>query len=386
MSQRRWLLAIAVALVSSPRGADADPLRPGERLLILEMSPLPPTPPNPTNAWADSAEAAALGERLFHDCDLSGDGNVACATCHDPAKSFADGIAISLGAGRGRRNTPAIWNVAQLRWLFWDGRADSLWAQALQPIESAVEMNGSRRLVYGRIAGDAEYARRYESLFGPLPPPDQEGVDFVFVAVGKSIEAFQRTLVSDDAPFDRYVAWLRHGETGIAPLDAAAVRGLRLFVGRANCVLCHNGPLLSDNEFHNLGLAPAPGLAVDVGRFDGIARVLADPFNGVGRHSDDSDARVNDRLRYLKPRPSSLGEMRTPSLRNVALTAPYMHDGRFATLRDVLRFYSELDDIPALGEREATLTPLALSDGESDDLVAFLRSLSGDGASASRGR
>lgn len=389
----RWIEAAALALAAAAAGATlactrsgaaapAAPLFAGltaaERAAALALSPLPPAPPpNPTNAVAGDPAAARLGAFLFHDTRLSSSGTVSCATCHDPARDFTSGTPRARGAGGmpTERNVPSLWNVAHQRWFFWDGRADTLWAQALHPILSPDEMGGSAERTARLFASDPELRAAYRAVFGA--PPEGRPPERVLVDAGKAVEAFERTLATAPAPFDRFVAALRAGDEGAAEeaIPPAARRGLALFVGRGRCALCHGSPLLSDREFHNLGLGLGERETPDPGRFAGIPAVLADPFRGTGPFSDAPEAGANEKVRYVRQRPVNLGEFKTPSLRNVARTAPYMHDGRFATLEAVLGFYARLDEEPALGHREETLVPLGLSEAEIADLVAFLETL-----------
>ncbi len=380
---------------------------PEERKALLALSPLPPPPKSATNRFAENPLAARLGQFLFFDARLSPGGDVSCATCHDPAKGWSDGREVAKGRSETTRHTQTVLNAAYQRWLFWDGRADSLWAQAGKPIEDPREMAGSRLRTARVVAEDRALRKAYEKLFGALPAflartegdarpvplepghphalawaaleeRDREAVDRVYANVGKTLDAYQRLLTSRPAPFDTFVAGLREGDaTKLAALPSSAQRGARIFVGRGGCTLCHSGPLLSDREFHNVGLGPRTGLPLDAGRLPGIELVRGDPFNGRGRFSDDRAARENEKLDFVAAKPESIGEFRTPSLRDVARSAPYMHDGRFARLRDVVIFYSTLPDLPAVGHREETLKRLRLSGAEVADLVAFLESLTG---------
>jgi cytochrome c peroxidase len=207
---------------------------------------------------------------------------------------------------------------------------------------------------------------------------DRGAANRIFANVGKAIAAYERRIVSRDAPFDRFVAGLRDGDPGeLAALGAGAQRGLALFVGRANCGVCHVGPSFTDGEFHDTGLARGPDGRLDAGRYDGVPALLEDEFNGLGTYSDapDDPGRLT---RFLASRPEHLGQFKTPTLRNVALTAPYMHDGRLATLEDVVRYYARIDPRTFVGHhREAILQPIALDDDDVRDLVAFLESLTG---------
>jgi cytochrome c peroxidase len=372
-----------------------------DRERAAQHSPLPPPPPDTTNRVADDPRAAKLGQRLFFDKRLSATGEIACATCHDPARGFADGKQVFEGLGRGERHSPTLLNVAYQRWFFWDGRTDSLWAQAVQPLESSIEMGGDRVATAHLIASDATLRSEYEAVFGPLPDlsafpkhakplasdpthphhlawlaltiEQQRIASRIVTNAGKALEAYERKLVRADAPFDRFVA----GDA--SALSPAAQRGWKLFSGRANCRSCHGGPAFTDGEFHNIGVPPlGGGKPTDAARYVGVERVKTDPFNAASEFSDDRTGAAALQLETLVQNPQSYGEFRTPSLRNVALTPPYMHQGQFATLRDVLHYYSTLEGATQVGHhQEQTLRPLELSEQEMTDLIAFLESLSG---------
>lgn len=380
-----------------PPAAEAPPAHAlpfaGEELTaILQHSPLPPLPPDPTNAVADDPRAAALGQFLFFDAELSADRTVSCATCHAPSRAFADGVQFARGIGVGERHTPALWNVAWQRFWFWDGRADSLWSQALQPIENPLEHGFTRQRLVARLRDEPRLAAAYADIFGPLPPapdagdgeaplaPDaQAAVDRAFVNAAKAIAAYERKIVSNASPFDTFVEGLRENDPDkLAALSESARRGLSLFVGRGNCALCHSGPNFSDGEFHSTRIVPpSPAHAKDAGRQDGVQRLLTDPFNGLSEFADDGGAAGRALLPYLRPRTDNYGQFKTPSLRNVALTAPYMHAGQVPTLREVLTHYSTFENTfdPLPNHFERTLVPLHLSEAEIDDLIAFLESL-----------
>lgn len=373
----------------------------------LSHSPLPPPATDPTNRIADDMQAAELGHRLFFDTSLSANGAVSCATCHVPELGFSDGKPLGRGVADSVRHSMTLWNAAYQRWFFWDGRADSLWSQALGPLESPLELGGDRTAIAHRIASTPSYRMAYESLFGELPdldaadrfPPearpdatdseastawsamseaDRRAIDGVFVNIGKSVAAYERRLVSRESAFDRFVAGLRGGDReAVDAYPAAARRGFEIFAGRGNCRLCHFGPNFSDGEFHNTGIAPlGGGVPRDSGRYDGIPFVLGDPFNAAGLHSDDPAGDVAGKLGFVRRSTESWGQFRTPSLRNVAITAPYMHQGQIPTLREVVRFYSTLEGAVSAGHHgEKLLEPLNLTEAEIDDLVAFLESL-----------
>jgi|CXWL01.1.fsa_nt_gi cytochrome c peroxidase len=386
-------LAVAVAQARAgvpsgdPAPASAALLDPVERRRILELSPLPAPPPDSSRV-ADDPRAARLGQFLFFDRRLSADGERACATCHVPHHGFADGLPLPTLPGAGNRHTPTLWNVAYNRWYFWDGRADSLWAQALQPIELGGDLGGGRRVAARLVHDDPALRRAYESVFGPLP--DLAAATFadravaeVVVNLAKAIAAYERRLVSRRSLFDVFVEGLRAGDASkLAALDPTALAGLRLFVGRAGCRVCHSGPNFTDGEFHDTGIAPRSGAgAADTGRYAGAALLRRDPFNAASTWSDDPRGPAAERLERLAGGPETRGQFKTPTLRNVDRTAPYMHQGQLATLEQVIEHYSTLRGAtfgPAHGgadSSETILRPLALSSDEIAALVAFLGSL-----------
>jgi cytochrome c peroxidase len=400
-------LALALVLASRQASADTAPVlfTEEERSILLELSPVPEPPPDPTNAVSESAAAARLGQALFFDARLSADGSISCASCHVPAKSWTDGKPLASGLSGLSRHTMTLWNVAHNRWFFWDGRKDSLWSQALAPLEDPREHGTSRLAILHVIAGDAGYARAWREVFGALPelgdarrfppegrpvpgepehahalawaamaPADQEAVSRAFANVGKAIAAFERLLESRAAPFDRFVEGLRERDAAkVAALDARAQRGARIFVGAGRCVVCHDGPSFTDLEFHD-NRAPL-GEGGDPGRKLGLRRLRDDPFNVLGGFADDGGETGRIKLGLLARDVHPGKQFKTPTLRNVARTAPYMHDGQFATLADVVRFYSRLENASPENPSERIVQLLDLSPGEEADLVAFLESL-----------
>jgi len=369
-----------------------------ERKLIASLSlrALPPLAPDPSNRVADNANAAAFGAALFADTRLSGDGRVACATCHVPDKECQDGIALAKGAGTAARRTMPIRGTAYSPWQFWDGRADSQWAQALGPLEAAAEHGTDRTAVAHRIA--AHYRQPYEQLFGPLPdlstlPPhgspnaapdsiaawegmseaERDSVNRVFANTGKAIAAFERTLAPQRTRFDAYADAVAAGQPSLA-LDATEAAGLKLFIGKANCINCHNGPRLTDDHFHNTGVPARADLPPDDGRSVGAARVAEDLFNCLGRYSDAAPSDCSE-LSFMQPTGDELiRAYKTPSLRSVGRRAPYMHAGQYAVLDDVIAHY---DRAPAAPAGDSEVHRLSLSASERQALVAFLGALDG---------
>jgi cytochrome c peroxidase len=342
---------------------------------IARMSPLAPLAPDPTNRVADDERAASLGHRLFFETRISPKG-ISCATCHDPARHFTDGRPLAQGVGTARRNAPTVVDAARRRWVGWDGKFDSLWSQALAPIEHPDEMGSSRAALVALVEGDALYRAEYEAIFGGLAQePDR---DRVAANLLKSLGAYQRRLLSGEAPIDRFVAGLK-GEAGgdLEALSPSARRGLATFVSRGGCYQCHRGASFTDEEFHALGLVGANGrVPDDPARLAALDFVQANPFNAAGRFSDAPGSTKGQMVRALKRSPELFGQFRTPPLRGVASTAPYMHDGRFATLAEVVRFYDTLEGSAPVGHHgESVLEPLGLGEEGRADLEAFLRAL-----------
>lgn len=341
------------------------------KLQTLSLARLPPLPPSPSNRVADDPRAQTLGARLFLDTRLSANGKVACASCHQPDLGFSDGLALGRGIGESPRHTPGLLGVAWRRWYFWDGRADSLWAQAVQPLTDHHEHGASRALIREVIA--AHYRGEYENLFGPLPGSDTASLERVAANTGKALEAFERTLRPQPSRLDRYLAQLDSGDAGKPALDANERAGLRLFIGEARCIRCHLGPLLSNNGFHNTGIASRIGGQADRGRKDGVLRALTDPLNCVGPYSDA--AGDCPQLRYANTTaPELLGAFKVPTLRGVAASAPYMHDGRFTTLEQVVNHYVQAPN-PDGDHGHTELQPLRLDAADRQALTAFLKAL-----------
>ncbi len=386
----------------------------------LALSALPPLPADPSNAVADDPAAIALGRRLFFDPGFSANGAVSCAACHRPDLYFTDGKPLGQGVGTINRHTMTLVGSAYSPWLTWDGKADSLWAQALLPLENAAE-HGGDRLTYARRVLE-QYGVEYRALFGPLPempdahdeelaggaspvgsaaqqaawrgldPAEQEAVTGVLVNLGKALAAYQRTLLPQESRFDRYVAALddrsnltadagadenmdgsTDGNAG-SRLSVEEIAGLRLFIGKGQCIHCHNGPLLTNFEFHNTGVPAVPGLPLDHGRRDGLAALEAGAFTCLGPYSDAAPDECGE-IRFVVPdSPTADGSFRTPTLRNVAATAPYMHAGQYGTLEQAVTHYSE-GGYSLIGHNE--LVPLGLSEQEIAELAAFLRTLTG---------
>ncbi len=376
------MVASIATLVSVCR-ADAPAMldfSPAELRRIESHGPWPPpTARDAGNAQSGRPDAVAFGQQLFFDTRLSPDGRLSCASCHAPAKAFADGRARSMGRVELDRNAPSLWNAVHERWYGWDGAADSLWSQSIRPLLDEREMASSAAQVAKVMAADGQLACRYRRAFGRGPMhPDGAADQAVLVNAAKAIGAFVATLVSGRSAFDDFRDALAQKDLTAAsryPLEAQ--RGLRLFIGRGQCSTCHVGPMFSNGEFADTGLPffIRPGV-VDPGRHGGILALRADPHNLLSAWSDDPHGSATTKTRHVDLQPRHFGEFKVPSLRNVALTAPYMHDGQLATIDDVLGHYSELNLDRLHADGEQILKPLRLTALEQADLLAFLRSLS----------
>jgi cytochrome c peroxidase len=344
-----------------------------EILRSLWIASLPPLVPDPTNAVADNPRAAKLGQQLFFDTRMSANGAVSCASCHQPERRFTDGLPKGQGVASSKRNTRSIVGVAYSPWLYWDGRKDSLWSQALAPLEDPNEHGSDRAKVVELVTQNPEYREDYEILFGTFDPAEDDAIDTAFANVGKAIAAFERLLMPSPSRFDDYVAALLdgNGNEQAAALTTDEILGLQLFIGEAGCTQCHNGPLLTNNEFHNTGVISFPGEVPDKGRVAGVREVLADPFNCAGNYNDSAEADCTE-LEYARTGPELIGAFRTPSLRNLENTEPYMHKGQFRTIAETLRHYNEAP-LSMIGHNEAK--PLGLSSRELQQIEAFLSSL-----------
>jgi cytochrome c peroxidase len=392
--------AVLLSAAASLAGCGGDEFTEAEKATIASMSlaALPPLPPDPTNKYADDAAAAAFGATLFFDQRMSIDSVVACGTCHLIDRQFQDDLPRGKGVGTTDRRTMPLAGVGWSPWFFWDGRRDSLWAQALTPLEDPQEHAGTRALYAHFVARN--FGERYQRIFGPLPDlsgvpehagpfgtdaekaawasmnvEQQDAVNRVFVDIGKAIAAFERTIVPEETRFDRFARALAAGAepSEDAALTGEEIAGLKLFIGKANCSTCHTGPRLTDDSFHNTGVPEVPGLPEDLGRETGAREVAADPFNCLGKYSDAGPEACGELRFMVKDDPRLTRAYKPPSLRGAATRPPYMHAGQFATLEEVVDHYSRAPAAPA-GETE--LHPLMLSERERQQLIAFVKTLS----------
>ena len=345
-----------------------------EIAIILSHGPwVAPVAGDRSNRVSGNRDASELGTRLFFDPRLSGSGTLSCASCHVPERNWTDNRPRAVGMAELPRNTPTVVNLVSQRWYGWDGAADSLWSQSLRPIVDRRELAATPRQVAQLIRTDDQLACRYRRAFGAAPSPTDD--EAVFVAVGKTLAAFQETLITGRTPFDHFRDALARGESPASlPYSESAQRGLAIFIGKGGCTLCHSGPNFTSGEFFRTGLSR---VAPDPGRRGGVRELLASRFNLLGPYSDDATGASGARTRQLSlAEEVADGEFKVPSLRNLLLTAPYGRDGSVETLREVVRHYAGLDPVRIHAKDGTPHRPLNLTEREQTDLVVFLESLS----------
>lgn len=346
--------------------------------LLHHFGPWPqPLSSDPGNELSGKRWAEQLGERLFHDPGLSANGKLSCLSCHQPDKGFTDGLKLAQGIAQHKRNTQGLFNVASQRWLGWDGGADSLWAASIRPLLSAIEMGADIPTVAENYRYNDFVISAFKASDNSIDIAKLDDEQFV-VLLSKAIAAYTRTLTSGVTQFDQFRKALIEADTnGIDQYPEAAKRGLKLFFGEANCHMCHFGPDFSNGEFHDTGRPFFTGVGeIDSGRYDGIKRVRSDKFNLVGIYNTLNIERDKRKTRTVTLGQVNFGQWKTPSLRNLTLTAPYMHDGSLETLRDVVDAYADIDPDRLHSQGESILKPLDLDNNSRNDLVYFLETLS----------
>jgi cytochrome c peroxidase len=391
---------------------------------INKLAPLLSPALDPTNVYAGNAAAATLGQRLFFeksyaaaltigDDGMNGSpgaagekGKLACASCHDTSAWFVDTRTkpndVSLGVSYTARNAPSLVNATYYKWFGWSGKQDSLWMQGAQGPESKDNFAGNRlfyaHMIYRKYKDDynrafptpldaaldpaAPDAARFPPSGKPKAKPedpdgawegmtavDREIVNTTMANWGKALAAYETKLVSRDAPLDRYVG----GDK--SALSARAVKGLRLFTGKAGCIGCHSGTHFSDDKFHVTGVPQKVGEHVpdtDEGHFADVGGMLKSAFNGAGLYSDDP-ATGGMKLNEAATNEEEKGKFRTKSLRQIGVTGPYMHNGSMKSLEEVVAFYNQGGAADGFaGTKDALLVPLNLTASEQADIVEFL--------------
>lgn len=301
-------------------------------ITVPDIGPLPTAVPIPSSN-VNYAAKIELGKQLYFDGRLSKNNAISCAFCHNPGTGFADSrqTSIGVGGGIGGRQSPTVYNTGFNHVQFWDGRARSLEEQAIGPIHNPVEMAETHEHVVAKLGKIKGYQQEFRAVFG---------TEVNLQGIAEAIAAYERTVLSTNSAFDKYVL----GD--VKAMDEAAARGLGLFKGKARCILCHNGPNFTDNQFHNLGVPQVGPMKEDLGRYN------------VTRADKDK------------------GAFKTPTLRSVTETAPYMHDGAFKTLEEVVDFLDQGGGTnPTLSP---LMRPLGLTTEEKADLVMFLKALTGE--------
>ena len=299
---------------------------------VPDIGPLPTIVPIPATNLNYKAKVK-LGEQLYFDGRLSQNGAISCAFCHTPGLGFADPKQVSVGVGgkQGGRNSPTVYNTAFNPVQFWDGRAGSLEEQAIGPIVNPVEMAETYENVVKKLSQIKGYVTQFQLVFG---------TSISMQGIAEAIAAYERTIISTNSAFDQYVL----GDK--TAMNDEAQRGMALFKGKARCILCHNDSNFTDNQFHNLGVPQVGPMKEDLGRY------------------------------YVTRRPEDKGAFKTPTLRSIVETAPYMHDGAFKTLEEVVEFFDQG------GGKNSNLSPLmkplGLTKEEKTNIIAFLKALKGE--------
>lgn len=397
-----WIIFICLGSLVTPSFAESISWSDQQKAVLssLSLSNLGPPPVPHSNKYAADPEAIALGQQLFFDKRLSASGDFSCASCHQTERYFTDGLAQSKAAGTTLRNAPTVIGVAYQDWFYWDGRRDSLWSQALTPIEATDEMASSRVAVVHLLQNDKNYRDSYDAIFSfPLPaleniPLDanpygtkeqrqawekidddkKKSINHVFANVGKAIAAYERTLVPESTRVDAYIdALLADNKRADQLLTAEEEKGLELFIDskRTQCLNCHNGPLLSNGEFQNIGTGNFEEGLLDFGREFGLRAVWFDEFNCIGNYSD-ADKKECSALRFMQKDGHFMGAYKVPGLRGLKWTAPYFHDGTKNDLTSVLRHYQ----LSTTFELTDELQPVTLTAEEEQALIALLLAFS----------
>ncbi len=345
------------------------------RIAVLGPWP-PPATRDPTNRVSGMPEAIALGRHLFSYPRFSPNGYISCVACHQPDRAFTDNLPRARGLAPVDRNAIALQNLRLQRWYGWGGSSDSLWMASLRPILDAREIGSDAAKVASVVRTGDGVACRYRAAFGT--DPEGEPDETVLVNVGKALAAYEETLVTGRTPFDDFRDALVRGERPGPSYPESAQRGLKVFVGRGGCTSCHGGPNFTDGAFRGTGVPSFVGQsAPDTGRYAGVNALRASRFNQRGTYNDAGSSLGKD----VKLDARDRDKWRTPSLRNVAVSAPYLHNGNAASLYDVVRRYVKAPGKRPYIDDERKVRRVDLSDRDVDDLAAFLATLTdADGA------
>jgi cytochrome c peroxidase len=384
----RFDVSVALALTALCVGAGANAARDAATALsgaeiarVVEHGPWPPPfSRDPTNRVSGNPDAIDLGRRLFFYPRFSPNGYIACVACHQPDRSFTDNLPRARGLAPVERNAVSLQNLRLHRWYGWGGASDSLWMASLRPILDPREIGATAATVAFIVQTGDGVACRYRAAFGD--EPSAHDAEEVLVNVAKALAAYEETLVTGRTAFDDYRDALIRGETPPASYPVDAQRGLKIFFGRGNCHACHTGPNFTDDAFRATAVKTFVGQELpDTGRLDGLRTARGSRYNLAGQYNDDPAKAGAKAVRDAKFEPHDPLRWRTPSLRNVAVTAPYLHNGTAATLHDVVRRYAKAPGQRPYVDDERRIRRVELSPRDVDDLAAFLETLTdADGA------
>lgn len=402
-----WAITLGLTAVISTNNSSAETTIWNETELAainrLALHNLGKSPELKINKVASDPKAAELGHHLFFDKRLSSNGKVSCASCHQPDKYFTDGRKTAKGIKHVLRNAPTIVGINHSNWLFVDGRADSLWSQAMQPFENNLEHGSNRSHIAHIVYNDKKLRTLYEELFGKMPTlsnkqrfpkhaapiknptakrawrsmskEDQTSVTTVFVNLAKSIAAYEIKLNPAPSRFDKYALAItkdQKNQPNILSKDELA--GLKLFLNKGSCIICHNGPMFSDFSFHNIATPQVNIKKYDWGRFKGVNKLMRSKFNCYSEYNDDPDKNCDELKYIIRKREHLIGLFKTPSLRNITKTAPYMHAGQYKSLKEVINHYIDTPKT-LVGTSDLVPFPINLNNEEKGQLEVFLRSL-----------
>lgn len=387
-------------------------------LQAFSLSSLPKLPVSVSNKYADNIAAAKLGRKIFYDRRLSKNKKISCSSCHQPEKYFTDGLSQAKALGVGKRSTPTLLGAVWSPWQYWDGRKDSLWSQALEPIEHRDEMGTDRATfvrkllkyyrddyqeIFGKISNLKKLQRsaknaspskhishvKLEKRWQALDEGMRTQINRIFTNAGKSLMAYQRQLILPLSRFDKFVDALSdYSSSGHLPgreaeipyLSPQEISGMRLFMGKGNCASCHNGPFFTNYEFHNIGAPEFNEKQVDLGRYSGVQSLMHDEFSCLSVWSDAQQSQCQEMMFLKRSGPELVGAFKTPTLRNISQTAPYMQSGQFLDLTQVLNHYNV--PVPPFYDRgqhpnrpHFDILPLKLEQDEIENILFFLDAL-----------
>jgi cytochrome c peroxidase len=358
-----------------------------------------------SNRVSGNEQAIQWGKQLFFDKRLSGSGKTACATCHNPNSGWTKHEALShIHADYpAKRHVPHLWNICYSRWFFWDGRADSLWSQALTSLEAPSEMNMSRINIANLIINTPTLKNNYQHIFTAIPSDliqtftqdncidkvnnspkwkdltntTRSNINTLFVNIAKTIASFEETIITKDSRFDQFSQQLLSQKSIKKPaISIEAARGLKLFIGKAHCINCHSGANFSDGEFHHSFLQSKLNRATDLGRYNGINQLMQSNFNANSQYCDTNKKDFIKKVDFIYKSYEFRNQFKTPTLRNIEKTYPYMHTGQYENLREVINHYNTISNKVEVNQhKEILLSSLSLSESEINDLLEFLKTL-----------